>query len=61
MIILAHFDNTDLKTYPKFREVLSDFRRFYDLESFDLKQIDKYLWQAGKHYFPKSYKKNVIS
>ena len=55
------FENNDLKTYSKFREVLSNFRKFYGLESFDLKQIDKYLWQAGKYYFPKSYKKNVIS
>ncbi len=49
------FNNKDLKVYPLFRDILVNFRKFYDLESFDLKQIDKYLWQAGKKYFPKKY------
>lgn len=54
------FDNfkiEDLKSYKRFNEVLLSFRRYYNLESFNLKQIDKYLWQAGKEYFPKNYKK----
>lgn len=49
------FATTDLKSYKRFREILLSFRKFYDLEVFDLKQIDKYLWQAGKKYFPKNY------
>jgi len=37
------------------KKILIDFRRFYNIEQFDLKQIDQYLWQAGKKYFPKNY------
>lgn len=53
------FKTEDLKSYKRFREILLSFRKFYSLEQFDLKQIDKYLWQAGKKYFPKNYKKNL--
>ena len=49
------FTKDDLRSYPIYRRILMDFRKFYDLESFDLKQIDQYLWQAGKFYFPKKY------
>lgn len=50
------FGKSDLKSYGRFKEILSEFRKFYNLGSFDLKQIDKYLWQAGKEAFPKKYK-----
>ena len=53
------FNNKDLKLYVRFKEILFNFRKYYDLELFDLKQIDKYLWQAGKAYFPKNYNKNI--
>ncbi len=51
------FNKADLKQYPKYREILLKFRDFYRIEEYDLKQIDKYLWQAGKIYFPKQYVK----
>lgn len=50
------FLNDDLKDYSKFKSILIDFRRFYDLEVYSLKEIDRYLWQLGKEYFPKNYK-----
>lgn len=49
------FGKDDLRSYKRFKEILLSFRKFYHLESFELKQIDKYLWQAGKKYFPKKY------
>ncbi len=52
------FTNSDLKNYSRYKEILIDFQNFYSLENFNLKEIDKYLWQAGKDYFPKSYKNN---
>jgi hypothetical protein len=52
------FKNSDLRNYSRYKEILIDFQNFYSLENFDLKEIDKYLWQAGKKYFPKSYKNN---
>ena len=49
------FKKEDLKHYSTYHAVLMDLSRFYGLESFTLKEVDKYLWQAGKEYFPKQY------
>jgi len=51
----ADFVREDLKSYTKFKEVLAKFAEFYHLGQFNLKQIDQYLWQLGKEYFPKKY------
>lgn len=52
----ADFDKADLKTYTKFKDILMKFKDFYALNEFNLKQIDRYLWLAGKKHFPKNYK-----
>lgn len=49
------FSKQELKSFTKYKNILLEFRKYYGLESFDLKQIDKYLWQAGKRYFPRKY------
>ena len=51
------FYNEDLKIYALFKKILNDFREFYGLNQFDLKQIDQYLWQLGKEYFKKDFGK----
>lgn len=51
----SDFSKQELRTYPLYKNILMDFRKFYELKSFNLKQIDQYLWQAGKEYFPKKY------
>jgi hypothetical protein len=48
------FNKSDLKVYSRYKNILIRFRSFYNLDEYDLKQIDKYLWQAGKELFPKS-------
>ena len=48
------FKRKDLKNYRKFKEILLDFQRYYKLERFDLKELDRYLWLLGKEIFPKS-------
>ncbi len=53
----AVFRDDDLKDYIRFKGAIVDFRRFYGLQSYTLKQIDKYLWLLGKDYFPKDYTK----
>ena len=50
------FSRADLHNYGKFREILEQFKEFFGLYGYSLKDIDKYLWQAGKEFFPKSYK-----
>jgi hypothetical protein len=49
------FGNSALRNYPEYRNILIKFSDFYGLNKFDLKKIDKYLWQAGKEHFPKKY------
>lgn len=49
----AEFRNEELKQYQRFKEILIEFQNFYGLNNYTLKQIDQYLWQIGKTYFPK--------
>ncbi len=51
----SKFKKEDLKDYTKFKRVVIDFRAFYKLEQFTLKDIDRYIWQLGKEYFPRKY------
>lgn len=50
----AHFVNDELKEYSRFKEILVTFQSYYGLNQFSLKEVDKYIWQLGKDYFPKS-------
>ena len=45
------FKEADLKTYQSYTDVILAFRKFYGLDSFTVKEIDKYLWQLGKEAF----------
>jgi hypothetical protein len=49
------FKKDDLKTFANYKKIILEFRDFYKLNCFDLKEIDKYLWLKGKEYFPKQY------
>lgn len=49
----SSFKKKDLKNYRKFKGILLDFQRYYKLERFNLKKIDRYLWLLGKEFFPK--------
>ena len=51
----SKFSNDDLKDYIRFKGTLVDFGKFYGLDQYNLKRIDKYIWQLGKRYFPKKY------
>lgn len=52
-----NFSNDDLKDYAKFKKILLDFQRLYGIEKYNLKDLDRYLWQLGKKYFPNNYGK----
>ena len=45
----------DLKDYVKFKCILEDFKVYYSLEQYSLKELDRYLWLLGKEYFKKKY------
>ena len=49
------FRDTELKSYEEFNRVLRDFQRYYHLEKYTLKQMDRYLWLLGKEKFPRKY------
>ena len=51
----SDFKKADLRNYVTFKKTLLDFKEYYELNRFTLKEIDLYLWQAGKEYFPKKY------
>lgn len=49
------FKKAELKNYGIFLETIKSFKEFYNLNNFSLRQIDIYLWLAGKEYFPNKY------
>jgi hypothetical protein len=53
----SSFSDSELKNYKVFSRVLKEFQAFYHLEQYDLKELDRYLWQLGKDKFPKKYYK----
>lgn len=51
----SSFRREDLKNFPKFKSIVIEFREYYKLEEFNLKDIDRYLWQLGKEFYPRKY------
>ena len=54
------FKTREMKVYETFKRTLIDFRSFYGLDQYNLKEIDKYIWQLGKEFFPKNYRKKKL-
>jgi hypothetical protein len=50
------FDKVDLKDYGSYIEIIKRFQSFYKLDRFSLREIDIFLWLAGKERFPRKYK-----
>jgi len=51
------FKKADLKNYSRFVGIITSFQKHYTLEQFSLRQLDVFLWLAGKYCFPKNYSK----
>ena len=49
----ATFRNDDLKNYTRFKSILEEFRNFINIDKYNLKELDKYIWQLGKTHFNK--------
>mgnify|MGYP001116986861 CR=1 FL=1 len=47
----ASFRNKELKDYDRFKSILYEFKKFYSLDNYNLKELDKYLWQLGKNKY----------
>ena len=52
---LYDFKREDLKKYIVFKKALIAFKKFYGIDEYNLKDIDRYLFQLGKDYFPNKY------
>jgi hypothetical protein len=52
----SRFKKEELKIYEIFLSIIHEFKKYYGLNEFSLRQIDIYLWLAGKKYFPNKYK-----
>lgn len=53
------FANEDIQCYCGFFDVIQEFVKYYELMEFNVKDIDKMLWQMGQYHFPK-YEQNQI-
>lgn len=51
----ANFKKADLKDYKIFKDTLIAFKKIYNIDEYNLKDIDRYIWQLGKEFFPKKY------
>ena len=49
------FHKNDLKRYDRFVQIIKEFQSHYRLGQFSLRQIDIFLWLAGKDSFPRNY------
>lgn len=50
-----HFTKADLKDYERFVNIIGNFKMSYELKEFSLREIDIFLWIAGKESFPRNY------
>lgn len=51
----SKFEDTELKNFKRFKEIIADFKNNYSLTRHNLKEIDKFLWIYGKTIFPNNY------
>lgn len=49
----AKFNRIDMKHFPTFVGIIDQFKSHYGLEKFSRKEIDVFLWLAGKKHFPR--------
>lgn len=54
------FDADDLDNYDSFRTILAYFIRLFNLNC-NLRTADKFLWTAGKEFFPRYVYKDLIA
>ncbi len=47
----AEFDKTELRNAVKFKGIIQELMKSYDLNEFTFKEVDRYLWQYGKEKF----------
>jgi hypothetical protein len=46
----GQFERSELQDYSRYKAVVEDFKRHYDLGDFSFKQIDNFMWGYGRHW-----------
>lgn len=52
---ISSFRKDELRDYDRFVRIIKEFQSYYGLGQFSLRQIDVFLWLAGKDSFPPKY------
>jgi hypothetical protein len=47
----ARFKRSELRRYPRYKEIIERFRTHYGLNQFNFKELDKFLWLYGQEMF----------
>ncbi|MDO8464843.1 MAG: hypothetical protein Q7S46_06270 [Gallionella sp.] len=55
----SSFRKDDLRNYDRFVKIIKEFQNHYGLGQFSLRQIDVFLWLAGKESFPPKYSEGI--
>ncbi len=55
----TNFYNDDLKDYKKFKDILLEFKKFYKLDEYSLKELDKYYGKQKKNIIQKNIRKKA--
>ena len=45
------FQQAQLRQYPRYKEIIEEFRKNYGLSQFNFRELDKFLWGYGKERF----------
>ena len=53
----AVFEKAELRNYARYKEIVSAFRKYYTLDDYSFKEMDKFLWIYGKELFKKEARK----
>ena len=55
----ASFKPAELRNYERFVQIIREFREFYKLTPFSLRDLDIFLWYAGKECFPREFQERI--
>ena len=48
-----NFSDDELENYTSFCRIIDNFKVYFSLQNYSVKDVDKLLWQMGKYHFPK--------
>jgi hypothetical protein len=52
----SKFSDEDIRDYVKYKGIIMDFRKFYNLEKYDFLKLGQYMAQLGREFFEVKFK-----